>query len=566
MVVEDSTTRKSAVPDSLLYAENTFKEIFDGMAQVYERQGEVKRAIVYYEKSFYVEELLQRSFSYRKVILLHQAENRRRAERVITLLYTLYQKTSNGRYIEKAFKVAERTKAITLKDELLSQQASMVSDSIVKTKNHLERRLAVIENALILEQQKGDRADISSIHRLIDQKNEISLNLKQLNKTLRITPINMISIDSLQTNLTEDNAKLIEYFFGDEALYTFFVNGRSIQLQKNTNIDSLRKWMVRYTGFFSSAENINMDQDLFAETSNKLYKAIVPKQPFSKLIIVPDGLLNFVPFETLLSYVPSTFNYANWPWLINKSSVMYQHTASLYNKPSDTKHKVPELLGMFPSFENSDRFLKYSSEEAEQIKRHFKGDFFSDRLADKATFLKKAPEYQVIHLSTHASAGGINEPPSISFIDSTLYLPEIYGLDLNTQLMVLGACETGIGKLYKGEGPLSLANGFLHAGVNGIVMSLWRVNDYSTAQLMADFYKHYDNNTQPSMALHQSKLDYLQNRKIAPDKKSPYYWASFVYYGDSKALNNEDPNAIWYILTTVFGIVLASAVSYRMRA
>ena len=109
--------------------------------------------------------------------------------------------------------------------------------------------------------------------------------------------------------------------------------------------------------------------------------------------------------------------------------------------------------------------------------------------------------------------------------------PEIYGYNLNYNLVVLSACETGIGTLSKGEGALSLARGFSYAGVKNLIISLWKVNDRSTESLMASFYKNYKNTGSKSKALYNSKLDYLEDTAISSIKKSPYYWGAFVYYG-----------------------------------
>ena len=102
--------------------------------------------------------------------------------------------------------------------------------------------------------------------------------------------------------------------------------------------------------------------------------------------------------------------------------------------------------------------------------------------------------------------------------------------------MVLSACETGIGKLYKSEGAMSVARGFQFAGAQNLLFSLWKVNDYTTALFMNKFYHYIHNGNSYLEANHQSKIDFLNDTNITNTKKSPYYWSAFVYYG---ALTNK---------------------------
>ena len=152
--------------------------------------------------------------------------------------------------------------------------------------------------------------------------------------------------------------------------------------------------------------------------------------------------------------------------------------------------------------------------------------------ATKKDALEQANNYGVLHLSTHASSGTFLMPANIDFVDDKLFLNELYSLNLNTNLVVLSACETGIGKLNKGEGSMSLARGFQYAGIENLIFSLWKINDLSTSQLMTYFYKNYSANQSAFVANHKAKVAYLKDKAISNTKKSPYYWSAFVYYGD----------------------------------
>src|SRR5699024_11009575 len=111
--------------------------------------------------------------------------------------------------------------------------------------------------------------------------------------------------------------------------------------------------------------------------------------------------------------------------------------------------------------------------------------------------------------------------------EDILYLNEIYNLQMNAQLIVLSACETGLGAIVPGEGIMGLSRAFQYAGVNNLVVSLWKVNDRLTADLMIQFYSFLNKNYSISEALSEAKRAAIHNSRYA----KPRYWASFKLIG-----------------------------------
>jgi CHAT domain-containing protein len=148
----------------------------------------------------------------------------------------------------------------------------------------------------------------------------------------------------------------------------------------------------------------------------------------------------------------------------------------------------------------------------------------------------KSSAYEFIHLATH---GLVNpDKPDLSAIylnsatdstqDGKLYVGEIYNLKLNTNLLCLSACETGIGKYSRGEGILGLGRAFSYAGAQKIVVSLWNVNDASTAIFMENFYSNTIAQENVNIAL---SLQKAKSTMINGVYNNPYYWAPFVMWG-----------------------------------
>ena len=178
--------------------------------------------------------------------------------------------------------------------------------------------------------------------------------------------------------------------------------------------------------------------------------------------------------------------------------------------------------------------------------------------AKAGSFESISAQSQIISLFTHATTGGESQRPRVEFIDTSLYLSDLYMMHIPTEIVVLGACETGIGKVADGEGVMSLARGFAHAGSASMVASLWNVNDLYTAKLLDDFYHYLGQSKSKSEALHQAKLDFLnQEQEIV----LPAQWAAFVLIGDAEKLSKPANNAVLYCFLgglLVLGLVVLS--------
>jgi CHAT domain-containing protein len=185
------------------------------------------------------------------------------------------------------------------------------------------------------------------------------------------------------------------------------------------------------------------------------------------------------------------------------------------------------------------RPLPWSLVEIDSIATIVSMDRYIGDEATKENFLKEAPDAVLLHLATHAEVH--DRDPMLSRLvfsprssDPYLYASEIYGLSLKADLVVLSACETGLGQWARGEGVMSLARAFMIAGCPQVVMSLWAVDDRSTAQLMTDFYRGIDSELPPHEALRQAKLKMLDGDN--PVYAHPYYWAGWVPIGGARAV------------------------------
>ncbi|MCB0617025.1 MAG: CHAT domain-containing protein, partial [Phaeodactylibacter sp.] len=167
--------------------------------------------------------------------------------------------------------------------------------------------------------------------------------------------------------------------------------------------------------------------------------------------------------------------------------------------------------------------------------------------ATRERFLADAPHYSIIHLATHAKAN--DEEGEYSYLAFTeipdslqnelLYAKDLYSLRLQAEMVVLSACESGVGELRRGEGVISLARGFSYAGAKSLVTTLWRVSDRESAVLMQLFYRQLKEGKPKDEALRVAKLQFIDQNNGA--RAHPFFWGAFILSGDMAPIAVDQP-------------------------
>jgi len=542
------------------YAENTIKTALDGRAAIFIKQKEYKHAIANYKLAFKAEKQLQNTYTSQQSKIIQQAENRKRSEKIIKLYYHLYQNTKKQKYIEQAFENVEKSKAVVLADMLNNKKLkkSLTNDNLLKLEKKLKKEKAILTKNIKLEELKNKKVNLKKLKKLITKKTEITTEIQLLKQEIQqkypflTEDPKPISVKKIQQQLLKKNQTIIEYFDTENYIYIFSINKhKPIHWRRLTKNNKYKQAMQNYISLFANGNDDKLKKDVTIYQKNAYYLYQQLLQPEIKnniseiLSIIPDGKLNFITFDALLTQKTTHTNFEKMPYLLKKSKLNYGYSTTILmqQKKKKTTNKKQRVLGIFPVFENNYRNLQelsHTIEEEKNLKTHTNGLYLEKDNATKKAFLEEAQNYEIIHLSTHASAGTFLEPAHIEFRNETLYLPEIYGLNLNTKLLVMSACETGIGKLQKGEGAMSLARGFSYTGVQNLLVSLWKVNDKATSILMRNFYKNYSKTKSKTKAIHQAKLEYLKDKTISNSKKTPYYWSSFIYIGNAETITTSN--------------------------
>jgi CHAT domain-containing protein len=548
LLIPNYAQSKSLLPyKKTLYAETVLLDALDLQAELFTVQNQPKKALESYDVAFHIEALFQSMLVYENSKIINQIRNRNRTEKCLDIYYSLYQIELKVSYLEAAFLLAEKTKSAVLRQSLLNSKHQSREEKLIV--EQMQNWTAVI----LKEQQKLDAADISKINQAISKQNELMLLLKSKERQ-QLKSSQELVITELYSKLEKDNAVMMEYFAGKDNLYAFTLENKSIQLQrisKNFKEDSV---VLGFLSFFKESNSIIENPKKFNHQANVAYHFLkLPKSKSNRnLIIIPDGILSLLPFEALITERSATTNFSKMHFLLNDYAIGYNNSADFYLNAIPFQRKKETVLGFFPVFEKTNLELTFSKKEKQKIQSYFDGLYFENEEATFDNFKRNALNYSVIHLSTHASSGDLVTPASIKFYDQDVLYSELYHLEMNPNLVVLSACETGIGKLYKAEGAMSIARGFQFAGAQNLLFSLWKVNDYTTSVLMDKFYSNLKKGSSYFESTNHAKRDYLADESIPNTKKSPYYWSSFVYYG---TMDKKESSNYWIWISIVVGLI-----------
>ena len=526
-------------------------------------------------------------------------------EQAISTGMELYQASNDSKYLNEAFQLMEQNKAIVLLESIHANNAmskSGIPDSLLQKEKKLRTDIVFFTNEINKEKGKIKNGNQDKIKHWSTQKfnleqahknilNEFETNYPQYFQ-LRYES-NIADVHTLQQKLPNKNTAILEFFVGIENSYVFcigrdFFNVKKIKTNLSIPIQNIRKVIQQAP----NSKNFNSSYQQFTTTAYSLYQDLLANSIASlptfinQIIIIPDDQLGYLPFEILLTTAaPPSANYAvsNLDYLFEKYLISYQYSSSLLIQQSTIKNKRASktFLGYAPSFGeavaidqrscNMEKLysLQCSPKEVESISSLFQTNGLFENNASKRSFENEASNYQILHLATHACVEETNTSLNkIFFTDDYLSNAELYNLDLNADLAVLSACNTGAGTLIKGEGIMSLARGFIHAGCPSILMSLWSVDDCATSDIMIAFYKELLAGKTKVAALQNAKINYLNT---VPDKSlaHPYYWAAFTQFGNTDALdfsNNFSISKFLLIFGSIFFLGIIGKVIYNKKA
>ncbi len=440
-------------------------------------------------------------------------------EEGISTSLNLFAETKDNQYKKAAFEFAEKSKAGILLDAIAESNAkrfSNIPDSLIEKENQLKVDLSYYDTQIQKEKSNKKNIDSLKLNELQNALFSLSRQHEQLINSLEKNYHNYFhlkyqppihSLTEIENATLTSNSALLEYFVGDNSLYIFLLKNNFLDVKEISLNFSLNKLV---NNFRESLSNLEFDD--YTTTAQKLYSILISPiknelSDINKVFIIPDGILNYLSFESLISKAPSgnkVVNFSDLNYLIKNFEISYYYScATLAEFKANPPERENNFIGFAPVFDDKNTKTKIASvfstdvfasttrsvnvenkfysalpESEKELKgilnlyqeKDFPGIIYTHSSAREELIKSdKIKNYKYIHIASH---GFINEAkPKLSGIlftiedstnieDGILYSDEIYNLNLNADLLVLSACESGLGKIVKGEGVIGLTRGF----------------------------------------------------------------------------------------------------------
>jgi CHAT domain-containing protein/tetratricopeptide (TPR) repeat protein len=560
-----------------------------GLGAALERQGQTASALDHYRRAIESVEAVRGKIDLaqeRATFFQDKVEVYRKA---VDLLLRLDEDDPTRGHAVEAFRYSERARARAFLDLLAEARLNVeagIAPELLSRQRELGQRLSEIQSRLIeAHSAKAAPEEIAALERDLARADDDSLSLSR--EVRRLYP----HYAELQypeppplpevQKLLGEKTLLLEYLVGEEGSFLFAVRRDGYRVARLPEGPRLREAVSRLREAVSRPERAALST--YVSLAKRLYDQLVlPAKDIAdhveEILVAPDDILHYLPFELLLTATPPSAlrsDPRHLPYLIRDYRVSYLPAAgilpTLARATPETSRKDLLALGD-PSYSRREpvpgnhaeaairgafarekpwmlRRLAHSRDEVTRIASLYPRESVDLLLGDEATEenLKadgRLGRYRVIHLAAH---GLLNESrPQFSGLvvslpqanpaasgreqseDGLVQVYEIFNTKLNAELVVLSACETGLGQEIRGEGVVGLTRAFLYAGTPAVVVSLWKVADASTAELMFRFHERLQGGDRSaSEALRRAQLDLVDGTGFA----HPYYWAPFVLVG-----------------------------------
>ncbi len=551
-------------------------------------RGNLEESLKYMQTAIEIIENLRKVYTNKDLQSTYFASVQDYYQFSIDLLMQLHKKYPSKGYDALALHISERSRARGLIELLAEANANIrkgIDPKLLASEQLLLGKIDAIPKRIQeLASAKGNNE--ARIAALEQERDNILNQYRELQAQIRITSPEYAAIQypqplelkQIQQQLDKDTV-LLQYSLGEDRSYLWVVTPDSMNAYELPASKAIEEVANSFHGILAQ-ENAG---DLAISNSRKLSKIILApvadKLGKKRLVIVADGVLQNIPFAALAD--PTNKSEDTYqPLIVNHEITNLPSVTALatQRKQLNNRKPAPKTLAVLadpvfeaddvrltgkepalaPEFDENRRSLqralknlkrngilrlKGTKDEAEAILKLVspKESIYAHGFDANYNFVTnpELKQYRFLLFATHGFVDTTNPEYSgivLAQFDKSgqpvskgyLRLGDIFNLDLGAELVVLSACETGLGKDVKGEGFIGLTRGLMYAGSKRAVVSLWQVDDAGTSQLMPKFYSSVLQGKSPATALRDAQLQLLQDKTL----KNPYYWAAFTLQGD----------------------------------
>ena len=489
-------------------------------------------------------------------------------DNAVEITYMIGNENYRSNISELLFYFIERNKTSTLLQSIADAKANNfanIPDSLIEIEKNIKIRINIYTQKIA---EATDEAETNFYRNKLLEENQKKQEIINIYKNTYPNYYNAKYNVSLTNprkiqGMIDNETAVINYYLSGNYIFAFIITKKEQTIIVSDILEEDIKDVKRFNEVILSYRQSDILE--YQKLAHKLYENFfffqLPSN-IKNLIIIPDEYIGTLSFEALFTeeYDGVVKDYGNYPFLIKQYSVSYSYSSTLLYETNKIDYSTlprEDIFTTAPVFKpgNSQEFnnnaistIMGTETEVNNIIKLFENnnlsiDYLMNQNANEYQVknILNENQYKILHIATH---GFVNfENPELSALilandsqkieDGILYSGEIYNLSLHSDLVTLSACETARGKFSKGEGIIGLSRALIYAGTKNLIISLWKVADISTTELMTKFYKHLldenedlSGNLKFSSALHQAKLELIDS-----EYGHPFFWSSFILIG-----------------------------------
>ena len=443
-------------------------------------------------------------------------------QQLVISAYELFQKTNDKSYLLKSYGLLASAKYAWLnKNDIKPSLGKSISSSVLKEETKLVKRNILKSISDLTE------AKVNSILPPIPTTSSIA-PLAEISIAGQI--LDTVTVACLQRELSKENEVLIDFYVWGQNLYSVIISHEDFKVMKQKipkNFGS--KIWEQKRNLLSSTPNeyARIANTIYLETLDSVLN-IVPKE-ISSLIICPDASLQGIPWDALVVDTANTKSYKELNYLLNRFTI---RTVLTPRHLVVKNRKIDGFLGVAPDFTNSRKFssIPFSTNLVKAKANEHDGNFLSVLPTDTLNV-------NVFHIAAHVVNDSLRPYRSAIYFNDkdSITISDLSYSKVQPTLAILNGCQTGNGTYYQSEGTISFARAFYRIGAESVLMTLWSVDDKTTADILNTFYKEIEDANHLDASLRVAKVEFIKNAPT-DELANPYYWAGLQLSGKAEPI------------------------------
>ncbi|UYN85250.1 MAG: CHAT domain-containing protein [Cyclobacteriaceae bacterium] len=460
-------------------------------------------------------------------------------QNLMAMIYELADRTGSNNYMIESFGLLTSGKYAYLNRNDINTQINQ----------QINTDLLYKEYDIVLNNLKGttniEESQIRTILPQLPERQTVYKKSIEVDKTLT----DLVTIDFIQQQILDAKSAYIDYYVANQSIYAVIILKDNVKLLKHNHQPTTQAVIRRL-----NRNVLSMSPQQHAKTTYTLYKELLEPllkelpNSVNRLIICPDGYLQNVAWDALVVDTLNTESFKRLSYLLKR------YTISTVLSPVHLKKKNNEtsvsFVGISPDFKNSKRLaeIPFSRELVRKRSEKYSGNF-------QESFSSNNQSTSILHIATHVKTDTLHPFNSAMYLaDDSITMETLVHVPLKPRLAVLNGCSSGVGASLYTEGTISFARAFYRLGAESVLMTLWDVDDKSTASILEEFYSQLDKGNDLSFSLQEAKIVFLSNQK-SDELANPYYWAGLQLSG--KTLPLFKPSYWrWYLVFSLLALSL----------